>query len=182
MNTSTHTNGAAQPRGSREKVTFDINIPQVVKLDFNPPTDPRDGLYGPQFMYFVDDGARILWADPALHEELIAISARAGDTIAIVKRKRGRAVTWEANQVKDGRVQPAAASPRRSAAPSAQTSSHAAEEEIAEAVLLENPMTAALRQAIDACAEAGFEATHEDIRALAITIYIAISNVKAGRK
>jgi hypothetical protein len=43
-----------------------------------------------------------------------------------------------------------------------------------------NPMTHALRLAMEACAESGFaEATREDIRALAITIYIQLLG---GRK
>jgi hypothetical protein len=170
--------GTAQTRGAqsqRTKVNFEINIPTVVQLEFNPPVEPREGRFGPQFMYFVNDGLEIGWFDPPLHTAIIESNALAGDTIAIVKRRAGRTIRWEVNHVKP--EQHAAQAPPPPAALVSAPRDRAAL--IQRELVSTNLMTAALRQAIDAAHETEFAATHEDIRALAITIYIASTG---GRK
>jgi hypothetical protein len=164
--------GAAAPQ--RDKVTFAINVPQVLTLEFNPPTDAREGRFGDQFMYFLGEN-KILWADPPLHEEILRSGAKAGSEIGICKRELRNAgrrhIQWEVGVVEDEPAQPPTAvarpaivsRPRATAPPPIRAGS----EHIAG-----NLMAAALQQAIEACELSGFDARPEDIRALAITIYI----------
>jgi len=169
--------GTAHSRGAqRTKLNFEINIPVVITLEFNPPEEERPGRFGPQFMYFVNDGLEIGFFDPPLHDAIVATGARAGDTLAIVKRRNGRATRWEVNQVKGGKVIANAPPPEAQlvSAPSRRDPQRAAN--IQSELLSTNLMTAALRQAIEACEETGFaEKCHpEDVRAIAITIYISL--------
>ena len=146
-------------------------------------------------MYFLADN-QIGFFDPPSTPEILAVDAHAGDTIAIVKRKAGRANKWEVNRVQGGGV-----IPRRPETPPAPPAPPIAQErqDPAQAALISKPrataappiragnereritgnlMAAALRQAIEACEAVEFAATHEDIRALAITIYISVTGGK----
>lgn len=175
----TNANGGAQTRAPRVKVTFELNIPQVVTLEFDPPAEPREGNWGPQYMYFCGEN-RIAFLDPPVHEQILALDAHAGDTLAIVKRKSGRANRWEVNRVEAGRVQPApprpapeaARAPRETVRTPAKSTSPPPIREGHEHIA-GNLMASALKQAIEACDLCEFAATHEDLRAMAISIYIS---------
>jgi len=181
--------GAAQPRGprtTRTKVTFENDKPQVVTLEFDPPTEPREGNWGPQYMYFLS-GEQIGFFEPAVHAQIVALDCHAGDTIAITKRKAGRANRWEVNAVVNGRMI-TVGEPAREAAHQLASAPRAIRETAPppirpgneSASTTGNTMAHALTQAMEACKLSGFEeASREDIRALAITIYITLSG---GRK
>ncbi|GEM_PF-6165079 len=175
MNQQPAPNGAAAlPRGgARQKVTFEVNVPVTVRLEFDPPAEPREGIYGPQYMYFLQ-GDRIMFADPPLHQAIRAKHAAAGATLIICKRKQGRSNVWEVHRPGEATIEPPA--PPRSIAP---PPIRAGNEEIGASG---NVMAAALRDAIQACKLAGFAASNEDIRALAITIYIAVTGGKGGAR
>src|SRR5882672_5330731 len=186
----------------RQKVTFNLNIPELLTLEFDPPSQARPGKWGEQFMYWLAD-EKTLWADPELHERIKATGAKAGDTVLVAKQKRqsaggGYVVTWSIQPVSPdelakGKAALDAATPLAESMPPPATKpkylpqatpleKRLPPEKFAPALppptaAIAAPMnaprmSAALRAAIDACTETGFNATSEDIRALAITIYI----------
>jgi hypothetical protein len=104
MNPYPIANGTAKTdRVDRTKVNFEMNVPQVVTLEFNPPQEPRDGAWGPQYMYFCGDH-RIGFFEPAVHAQIVALGAVAGSVVAIVKRRDGRKNRWDVNLVENGKV------------------------------------------------------------------------------
>lgn len=156
----------AQTRGGRIKITFELNAPQEMRLEFDPPTEAREGAWGPQYMYFVD-GDRIAFLEPEAHQQIVDLGAKHGSLVCIVKRKAGRRVNWEVAVDVPAAVPPPPDPPLRS-----QPRPRA---DLAETLAEKNLMTAALRQAIEACEANEFNARPEDIRALAISIYIQLA-------
>jgi len=188
MNTHSNTNGGGTAAPLREKVMFQTNIPQAVTLEFDPPTAAREGRFGDQFMYFLGDG-KIMWADPPLHEEIKRSGAKAGSELGICKRELRNAgrrhIQWEVNTIEEEPQQPPPAPRPPAAAPAARPTRSAPRETAPPPIragnerIAGNLMAAALREAIEACDLASFDARPEDIRALAITIYI---NATGGKK
>ena len=87
-NTKSNGNGAnGSDRPLREKVEFRANKPVVVTLEFNPPTEPRAGRFGDQYMYFFAD-ERIAWFDPPVHALIVQSGARVGSTIEIEMQEK----------------------------------------------------------------------------------------------
>jgi hypothetical protein len=181
MNTQTHnntSNGAASSGafGQREKIIFGESA-QIVKLETEPAQATQsEGNWGPQFTYRLA-GNKITWLDPDPHQKMLELGAHAGDELAIAKRKRGRRYVWEVLPVQEEPT-PRAATPLPSDRPAPQFSTISAPRETAPPPIRAgeriagNLMAAALKQAIEACDLAEFHATHDDVRALAITIYI----------
>ncbi|MCX7016449.1 MAG: hypothetical protein NTW86_28480 [Candidatus Sumerlaeota bacterium] len=105
----------------RTKVTFPPNVPQLVDLNDDPILSP--GQYGDQYQYILH-GERIMWVDPPVHAQIVALGAGRGDTIAITKcvtpsPTGGRAKTaWTVERVEEQPAAPAppAAAPTRSPA------------------------------------------------------------------
>jgi len=166
---NTHTNGGARGGAApqqREKVSFSTNIPVLVQLEFDPPTEAREGRFGDQYMYFLA-GNRIMFIEPELHAEILKAGCGAGSEVAICKRELRNAgrkhIQWEVvtQQEEPTHEAPAPRSAPRQASPA-----------IAPPRASGNFMAAALTEAIEACNLAGFDARPEDVRALAITIYI----------
>lgn len=93
----------------REKVNFQPNEPQVMRLDYDDGT-LSPGRFGDQYQYTFDHGKRIAWLDPEVRDLILKSGARAGDEIGICKRvaQQGRAkkVTWEVAKVEDEPAQP----------------------------------------------------------------------------
>jgi hypothetical protein len=194
---STHSSKNGGASGAlRDKVTFQANIPVAVILAFDPPTEARPGRFGEQFMYFLEED-RIMFAEPELHEEIVRAGAAARDHVTICKRElrnaAGRRIQWEVSLLRN------AALPNESAAAHETRLQHraAAAPAIAptaapprtrtetltppftvEASTRPNLMAEALAQAIEACELNLFDARPEDIRALAITIYITATGGK----
>jgi len=165
---NTHTNGGARGGAApqREKVSFSTNIPVLVQLEFDPPTEAREGRFGDQYMYFLA-GNRIMFIEPELHAEIVKAGCGAGSELAICKRELRNAgrkhIQWEVvtQQEEPTHEAPAPRSSPRQASPAA-----------APPRVSGNFMAAALTEAIEACNLASFDARPEDVRALAITIYI----------
>ena len=214
--TRTHNNASAAPQ--RRKIQFSTNIPCIVRLEFDPPAEARQGRFGDQFMYWcsaMEDGEPCtLFADPPLHELIVASGARANDAIVILKHeiRQGmqRRIQWEVEPFRElghtarapltqpsARSAPAPCAPPAKSAPIAtserpvfagETGSQArtspvpapgtGEPACFPPVKTGNQMADALKLALEACELAGFEARTEDIRALAITIYIQATGGK----
>lgn len=82
----------------REILRPQVNIPLVLKLDFGPEGSEREGKFGPQWMYTVNDDQAILFLPVEGRSAILASGAEAGDEIALCKRAKGR---WEAQRVSD---------------------------------------------------------------------------------
>jgi hypothetical protein len=173
--------GASAPQ--REKVTFSTNTPVLVQLEFDPPTQARAGRFGDQYMYVLAEN-RIMWVEPEVHQEIVRTGAQAGSELAICKRELRNAgrkhIQWEVVTQEEEPPQepPPAPAPRPAASAAAPRSAPRTSRPVTELVS-GNLMTAALKQAMEACQQAGFEARSEDVRALAITIYIAATGGKS---
>jgi hypothetical protein len=171
---------------SREKVTFDPNVPVTVTLEFDGGKQVQ-GRYGPQFLYWLD-GQRSMFVDANVHEQIRATGAVAGDTLEITRRKKGRADEWEVVHILDEPGQAAAPPPppqtRRpsSPVPAAATAPRPTQQPApAPITRATTDLTAAFCQAIDALTEAreygrraGLDLRWDtgDVRAVAISIYI----------
>jgi hypothetical protein len=203
MNTAA--NGSAS-RGARTKVIFEINAPVAITLEREPPSFSTPGNWGEQYMYSLE-GHQIAFLEPEVHEEICNLGARPGDTFTITKTKDGRKNVWvvmrgDVAQQAAKAIQapaPAPPAPRRgtpAATPAIAARIEAAKEENAARAELPAPrhvsgniMQAALCAALEAthAAEAfaegigaNYRASSEDIRALAITIYIEITGSSHG--
>ena len=88
----------------RDKVTFPPNLSQVV--DLQDPAVLAPGQYGDQYQYILGN-ERIMWVEPTVHQQIVALGASRGDTIAITKTVTpsatgGRAKTaWTVERVED---------------------------------------------------------------------------------
>jgi len=182
-------NGGAGTRPPRAKVTFSLNVPQVFTLDGEPPRECVPGNWGDQFRYFLEEG-RIAFVEPVVHEKLLALDAHAGETFMVTKGSKG---AWEVKRpfaavethhrenASHARPPERPLSAPRTAPPPVRPGNEACTERSErEHATVYNCMAEALTQAMEACKLSGFEeATREDIRALAITIYISTTG---GRK
>ncbi len=184
MNTTQHhsngssANGAASQRG---KIYFGEST-QIVTLETEPAQATQsEGNWGPQYTYRLA-GNLITWLDPPQHQTLLELGAHAGDEVAFTKRKKGSRNVWDILRVEE---EPAPAPPPsrfstigapRPAPPAPALNtplkSPVSKPDRSSERISGNLMAAALKQAIEACELAEFHAAHEDVRALAITIYI----------
>jgi hypothetical protein len=179
MNSNTYTDrGAAgapaRQNGTRTKVNFDANVPTFITLEREPPEWPVEGKFGDQFMYSLTHN-QITWVEPVVHEKIVELYRKhRAREFCITRIKSGRSVSWDVQHVSDEtRSQPRAATP----APAA------AQESPFDATGRPSPnmMASAMRTALEAVIETealaqrsghAYKATGEDIRALAITIFI----------
>jgi hypothetical protein len=162
--------GPRSARPSRVKVTFSLNVPQIFTLDGEPPQDVTPGNWGDQYRYFLAEG-RIAFVEPVVHEKLMQLGAAAGETFMVTKGSKG---AWEVKRpfAAVEREAPQVSRPRTAPPPIRQGNE--------EKAAVYNCMAEAISQAMEAVKLSGFEeATREDIRALAITIYISTTG---GRK
>ncbi len=180
----------------RQKVTFDLNTPQLLTLEFDPPSQAREGKWGEQYMYWLAE-EKTLWAEPLLHAKIKATRATAGDQILITKRKQktqsgGYTVAWEVQRVTAqdlARAQAALEAGHQLAqelpppAPPKHQTKHAPrrlppspplDKRLPAEKFTPPPSRLAdcLKEAIAACNAAQFNATSEDVRCLAITLFI----------
>jgi hypothetical protein len=187
---------AAQPRG-RVKVVFEVNTPRAITIERDPPEYPTEGNWGEQWQYFLA-GNEIAWVEPEVHNQLIALGAAHGKTFTVTKTKVGRANKWV---VMPGDVAEQAARAISAPAPAPRPAQRAeapapapepAPQTTPRSHVSGNVMQAALCSAIDATHRAeeyaestgaSYRASSEDVRALAITIYIEVtgSNGKGRR-
>ncbi len=176
----------------REKIAFQANLPTLLTLD-HPDGQPCAGRFGEQYMYTFDGGTKIAWLDPEVRNAILATGAGQGDQIFVTRNEtrdgNKKRVTWNAERVEEEpRAQPAPTpkppatctrpgpdAPRPTApAPQASSGNSAARAALADALAI----------AIDVAAEAEQLASRkglavrfaaEDIRALALTVYIGSS-------
>ena len=80
----------------REVIRPSTNIPVLVLLDSEP--TQKESNFGPpiQWQYICNDGAAIMWLDPAAHAAIERTGARPGDVVSLCKRGGGSRSTWEA--------------------------------------------------------------------------------------
>jgi hypothetical protein len=177
----------------REKIAFQANMPTLLTLDHSD-GQPCAGRFGEQYMYTFDGGKKIAWLDPDVRKAILATGAGAGDQIFVTRNEtregNRKHVTWNVERVEDEPAQaparpaskppatctrPGPDAPRPTAsAPQASSSNGAARAALADALAI----------AIDVAAEAEQLASRkglavrfqaEDIRALALTVYIGSS-------
>lgn len=88
--------------GNRERVKFETNIAQYLRLDSEGKL--VTGTYGDQYQYFLDRN-KIMWVDPDVHAAIDATGAGRGDEISIIKRevKNGnrRTMQWSVQLIND---------------------------------------------------------------------------------
>ncbi len=165
----------------REVIRPDYD-PVIITLDRNPDQcTQREGQYGVDYQYIVNNDRGIMWAPKALRDALIQSGARAGDSVEICKSQRGRAVSYVATLVSDAREPRAAAPPVEPETATPQP--------VSEVHPITELVTACLRSAIDAMCEARIYAdkreldldgpSWEDVRAIANTLFI---NRSGGKK
>jgi hypothetical protein len=186
----------------RDKISFETNVPKIIRLDFPPDGAPlKPGRYGDQYMFVVNEDAGVMFVDPPVRDLIVSTGAQAGDEVAITRREvreNGRkAVRWEVERVEEepepppppppppdrpanGAPKPAQPQPAPQLAEQlceAHREAHCALCRQSQA----NPLTPALTAAIDAAAAAEQHArtrglairfSSEDVRAMALSLYI----------
>jgi hypothetical protein len=182
--------------GKREVIRPDFD-PIVITLDKNPDQcTQREGQYGVDYQYIVNSDSGIMWLPKAGRDALINSGARAGDQVELCKSQRGRVVNYVATLVSDARETRPSVTPSSStafgqrlqetvAAAPAQIPAPPASSEV---FPIKEMWAACLRTAIDAMWEAREYAfkrefdldgpSWEDVRALAITMYINRAGAK----
>src|SRR5262252_710194 len=95
-------NNGEAPRVLRDKINFETNKGEFMRLEFDPPSEPHPGRYGDSFVYFVE-GGKIAFLDPPADAAVKACGAKAGDEIRLtkteVRRNNRRAIEWIAERV-----------------------------------------------------------------------------------
>ena len=190
-------------RAQREKVIFEVNAPRAVTIERDPPDYPTEGNWGPQWMYFLADN-QIMFVEPDVHEQLIQEGAAHGKTFTITKTKDGRKNKWI---VIRGDVEAQAARAIRAPAPAPRPEAPAprpAQRAEAPAPAPEPAPERTQRQHVSGNVMKRLSAARstprtaqkntrspsgqltrassEDVRALAITIYIEVTGSGGGRK
>lgn len=186
---------------SREKITFEPNIPVQTTLDKSQ-SKPIEGRNGQtDYMRVCDNDERIMFCPEGLEQAIQESGAKAGDVVRIIQRGTGKKTTWDVGIISEdtrhlAHVHPPAAREIAQAAASQRNASrhaanHAAELGINAADLQPAgrqisteaaEMTSALTAAIEAARAAelyakmagieGFRLQAGDVKALACTIYI----------
>lgn len=169
----------------RQIIRLQLDVPIVVKLDSKPEGREKDGKYGVDYEYFVNDDRGVLYLPRDARDQLVRCGAQPGDDVQIVKSMRGRASVFSVQVLPDAQ-EPAPPPPNNvRQLPPARTTNNAQPEQHRPAAQW---MTGALCAAIDASMAAanyakgrGMELkfNEEDIRSMAATMYIQAS--KAGR-
>jgi hypothetical protein len=183
--------GPVTPRFARTKVQFETNVPALITLERFPPQQPIDGKWGEQYMYSLA-GQRVAFVEPEVHEQLIALDAQPGQNFTVTKVREGRSNKWiveagdHASNLLAKVPAPAAAPAPPAPRPALEPPRSSPPPAVSTAI-----MQAALCSAIEAThaaahfAEsigASYRASSEDVRALAITIYIEVTGSSHARK
>lgn len=89
----------------REVIRPLVDQPVVVKLDQADGVE-REGKFGVDFQYTVNDDAGVMWLPPAARDALLRIGAQAGDSVEIVKSKKGSQYVYSVRRVGDAHEPP----------------------------------------------------------------------------
>lgn len=73
----------------REIVRITPNTPAIVKLDFGPEGIEREGKFGVQYQYTLNDDCGVMWLPAEGRNALIRSGAEAGDSVRILKTAKG---------------------------------------------------------------------------------------------
>ena len=98
----------------REVIKISDVRQNVVKLDFGPEGVEREGSYGVQYQYTLNDDSAVMWVKPAIRDAIIASGAAAGDSVRIQRHGKG----YVATVISDAH-EPAPAPPPPAPAPAA---------------------------------------------------------------
>ena len=167
--------------------------PLIVLLDRGPEGIQREGKFGIDFQYTLNEDSAVMWAKKELRDAIVASGAQAGEEIAIQAIKRGTRTSWQVQRVEE-EPNPAAAPPPRTQRQQ-EAPAHGTRETKAngnghapDAAPTREParpgaaiLASALYTAIDAAIAAeeyaraksfALKFSRDDIRALAISLYI----------
>jgi hypothetical protein len=87
---------------SREIVRPQFNQPLVVTVDHDPSQAPaKEGQWGTDFAFECNHNSVLMYAPPQAKEKMLELGARAGDTVELVKFKRGKTVYVNVRRVSD---------------------------------------------------------------------------------
>jgi len=86
---------------NREVIKPQADVPVVVKLDKGPEGQEREGRYGVDYQYTVNDDRCVMWLPREARDQLVRCGAQAGDEVQIVKSLRGRIAQWSVQVVPD---------------------------------------------------------------------------------
>ena len=164
----------------REIIRPNYGEPVIVQLACPPEGTQREGQYGIDYQYELNDDQAITWLPAQAREAILASGAAEGDEIAITKARRGRQTVWTIERVEDETPKkPEKPTPPKSANGTPKPAAPAA------AALSQRPganlLVAAMCTAIDALTQASAYAQTkglvlhwdaQDVRALAITMWI----------
>lgn len=168
----------------REVIQFNGH-PVQVRLDQAPAAvNPRENENGVYFQHIVNGNTGIMFLRPEAHSQLIKLGAHAGEEISIQRIRRGRSWGWDVHRVTaQPAPQPQTRTATEPAKPAEQPSAPASSPATAatQAPTAFSSLSGCLCAAIDAAAEAQAYAARkniavqfhgEDIRALALTLYV----------
>lgn len=167
---------AAATSAPRPVVSFDLNVPRVVTLEFPTPREVS-GTYGTRMMFTCAEG--VMFLDPAVATQLAELNPQKGDRIRItryqVQQGARRAIAFRFERDEPPPAPKPAASAHTPGLP------NPAFVENIEASMTASLMAACLKQAIDALAAArrhaesqgwNLEFVGEDVRAMANALFI----------
>ncbi len=103
---------------NRQVIKPQFDQPVVVKLDFGAEGMQRDGKYGVEYQYTLNDNTAVMWLPSQGRDALVRTQAQQGDYVQLSKTKRGQQNYWTAQVVPDAlEDDDAPPPPRRLAAP-----------------------------------------------------------------
>ena len=174
----------------RQIIKPQMDVPIVVKLDSRPEGTERDGKFGVDYQYIVNDDRGVMWLPREARDQLVRCGAQQGDEVQIVKSMRGRVSLFSVQVVPDSDpLDEPPTPPRTNGHPAVpgqpRTNGHALAQQtrtVAPSPAAGNMATGYLCSAIDAAVEAAAYAKEkhgwplqfdaEQVRRLAITLMI----------
>lgn len=173
---------AAASSSPRPVITFELNVPTVVTLEYPTPREVA-GNYGTRMMYTLAEG--IMFLDPAVATQLAQLEPAKGDRIRVTRfqtmQGQRKAITWKFERADAVLAIPAPPAPKPAAPAQQPGMPNPAFVENLEASLTASLMATCLKQSIDALAAArnhavsqgwNLEFFGEDVRAMANALFI----------
>lgn len=87
----------------REVIRPQFDEPCRVRLDKGPEGIQREGKYGIDFEYVVNDDSAIMWLPKEGRDALLASGIQPGDEVQLVKSKRGKTLLFSAERISDAK-------------------------------------------------------------------------------
>lgn len=173
---------AAASSTPRPVITFDLNVPKMVTLEFPKPREVA-GTYGTRCMFTCAEG--VMFLDPAVATQLDQLDPAKGDRIRITRFQTSqgnrKAIAWKFERADAVLAVPAPPAPKPAAAAQQPGMPNPAFTENLEASLTASLMATCLKQSIDALAAArnhaaaqgwNLEFFGEDVRTMANALFI----------